>query len=254
MDEPLAIILAAGQGTRMGSDLPKVLLEVCGRPMVCYVLDAVREAGISRLLLVIGYRRELVRDALAEELGVEFVEQRERLGTGHAVRMCRDQLAAHDGPVVVLAGDSPFVQASSIRGLLACYLRDRPACVLGTARKDDPSGLGRIVRDEAGEFLEIVEERDASASQRAIREVNMSTYVFDSRALVGALDGLTTGNAVSEYYLTDCPGLFRRDGCRVVALPILKPCESLSINTRYELALAEAEMARRRAGVSTPDG
>lgn len=245
MTKPLAIILAAGKGTRMASDLPKVLLPVCGRPMIWYVLDAVRAAGIRRILAIVGYRGELVRAELAGEPGVEFVEQSEQLGTGHAVMMCADVLAAHDGPVLILAGDSPMVQVASLQSLLAEFTARRPACLLGTATKADPAGMGRIVRDDSGRFLAIVEEKEATPPQRAITEVNMSTYIFSPAALLAALQRLTDDNAQGEYYLTDCPGVLQEAGEPVLALPVLQPCESLSINTPEELRIVEAEMNRR---------
>jgi bifunctional UDP-N-acetylglucosamine pyrophosphorylase/glucosamine-1-phosphate N-acetyltransferase/UDP-N-acetylglucosamine pyrophosphorylase len=242
MDEPLAIILAAGKGTRMASDLPKVLCRVLDRPMIDWVLDAVFVAGVGRAVAVIGYRADDVRSALAGRERLEFVEQTEQLGTGHAVMVCREQLAAHDGAVLVVAGDSPLVQRDSIAQLLELYQRERPACILGTVIKDDPYGLGRIVRDAAGAFRGIVEQRDATAEKQQIREVNMSTYVFDCRALLSSLEQLTNSNQQREYYLTDCPGILLSAGEDVRALPVLKPCESLSINTPAELAAAEAEM------------
>lgn len=244
MPNCLAIILAAGKGKRMASDLPKVLVPVCGRPMIRYVIDAVREAGIGRIVVVVGYRADLVRRELAGEGGIEFVEQTEQLGTGHAVMMCRRQLAEHKGPVFILAGDSPMLQVSSLRALLAEFEARRPACLLGTATKADPAGLGRVVRDEGGEFQAIIEEKDASPEQRAIKEVNLSTYVFRPEALLTALERLTANNVQGEYYLTDCPGVLKAAGERVEALCVLQPCEALSINTPEELAAVEAEMRR----------
>jgi bifunctional UDP-N-acetylglucosamine pyrophosphorylase/glucosamine-1-phosphate N-acetyltransferase/UDP-N-acetylglucosamine pyrophosphorylase len=228
----------------MGSDLPKVLLPVCGRPMVRYVVDAVRAAGIERMVVVVGHRAELVRQELAGELGVTFAEQTEQLGTGHAVMMCRDALAGQEGPVLVLAGDSPMVQFSSLRAVLAEFAAQQPACLLGTATKSDPTGLGRIVRDSAGDFRVIVEEKDATPAERAVTEVNMSTYVFQAADLVWALDQLTADNAQREYYLTDCPGVLKTAGKKVLAVNVLQPGESLSINTPAELAIVEDELRR----------
>lgn len=245
MDQAIAVVLAAGKGTRMDSDLPKVLCRVLDRPLVDWVLDAVFAAGVGRALVVVGYRADDVRSALADRRDVEFVLQSEQLGTGHAVMMCRDQLAAHDGPVLVLTGDSPLVQQDSLRQLLARFEQQRPACILGSVIKDDPQGLGRIVRDAEGNFEGIVEQRDATAEQKQIREVNMSTYVFDAEALLESFDKLTRSNRQMEYYLTDCPGILLDMGLDVQALPVLKPCEALSINNVEELALAEAEMKRQ---------
>jgi bifunctional UDP-N-acetylglucosamine pyrophosphorylase/glucosamine-1-phosphate N-acetyltransferase/UDP-N-acetylglucosamine pyrophosphorylase len=244
MANPVAVVLAAGMGTRMKSDLPKVLFPVLGRPMIEYVLDALAAAGVGRVIVVVGYRADDVKKTLAHRPQVEFVLQEERLGTGHAVKMAQPRLVGHDGPVVIVAGDSPMIQAASVKSLLSHFEREQPACLLGTLHKANPQGLGRIVRDEAGRFVGIVEEKDATADQRRITEVNMSTYVFSCPQLLEALDQLKNDNRQKEYYLTDCPGILQRDGKLVQALPVLQPCEALSINTIDELSLVEAEMSR----------
>lgn len=241
----VAVVLAAGKGTRMRSELPKVLFPVLGRPLVEYVLDAVEQAGIRRTIVVVGYRAELVRETLSHRSSLEFVTQEVQQGTGHAVAVCRPLLADHEGPVLVVTGDSPLTQAASLRALLDERNASSAACVLGTLIKDDPQGLGRIVRDASGTFVGIVEEKDASEPQRAIREVNMSTYVFAGPDLLRALDQLKNDNRQGEYYITDCPGILRREGQEVRALPILKPCEALSINSPDELEIVEREMRRQ---------
>lgn len=248
MSNPIAVVLAAGKGTRMKSELPKVLVPVAGRPMIEYVLDALAAATVRHSIVVIGYRGDLVRQQLAGRPGVTFVEQREQLGTGHAVMVCRQALAGHDGAVLVVTGDSPLMQSSSIAALLAEFDRSRPACLLGTARRTDPAGLGRIVRDADGNFLGIVEERDATPEQRQINEVNMSCYVFNCRDLLAALGKIDRKNAQGEYYITDCPGVLKTEGKRVEALPVLQPCEALSINTVDELAVVERELMQLRNG------
>lgn len=244
MDQPIAVVLAAGMGTRMKSDLPKVLCPILGRPMIEFVLDALREAGVERVIVVVGYRADDVQQAIGNRPGVEFALQTERLGTGHAVKMAQAQLGGHQGPVVILAGDSPLVQPASVRDLLEHFRDERPACLLGTLHKQNPTGLGRIVRDGNGQFQGIVEEKDATDEQRQITEVNMSTYVFDGPELLHALDQLKNNNRQGEYYLTDCPGILLREGKRVEALPVLRPCEAMSINTPEELLAAEAEMVQ----------
>jgi bifunctional UDP-N-acetylglucosamine pyrophosphorylase/glucosamine-1-phosphate N-acetyltransferase/UDP-N-acetylglucosamine pyrophosphorylase len=228
----------------MKSDLPKVLCPVLGRPMIEFVLDALAAAGVERVIAVVGYRADDVKAVLAARKNVQFALQTERLGTGHAVKMAREQLVGHAGPTLVLAGDSPLVQAASLVKLLDHYQQNQAACLLGTLHKANPAGLGRIVRDAAGNFTGIVEEKDASDEQRKITEVNMSTYVFDNRELLHALDHLKNENRQKEYYLTDCPGILRSEGKRVEALPVLQPCEALSINTPEELAAVEAEMRK----------
>ena len=244
MREPLAIVLAAGKGKRMGSDLPKVLVPVGGRPMIRYVIDAVRAAGVKRILIVVGYMAALVKKELADQPDLEFVVQSEQLGTGHAVKMCEDRLQVQEGPILILAGDSPMVQETSLRSLLAEFGKRRCACLLGTGKKENPTGLGRIVRNKKGEFAAIIEEKDATPEQRAITEVNLSTYVFRPDALVSALKQLTANNVQGEYYLTDCPGVLKAAGERVDALCVLLPIEALSINTKEELAIVEAGMKK----------
>jgi UDP-N-acetylglucosamine diphosphorylase/glucosamine-1-phosphate N-acetyltransferase len=248
---PMAIVLAAGKGTRMQSELPKVLIPVAGRPMVRYVVDALREAGVAKIVVVVGYKAELVREELAGEPGVDFALQAEQLGTGHAVMMCREHLTGRTGPVIIVTGDSPMLQVSSVRSLLDEFAATQPACLLGTAHRDDPTGLGRIVRDPVtkegdGKFVGIVEHKDCTPEQLKVTEVNMSTYVFNAPDLLASLDQITTNNAQGEYYVTDCPGLLLKAGKDVRALAALQPCEALSVNTLADLDVVEAEMKKMK--------
>lgn len=242
----LAILLAAGKGTRMRSELPKVLTPVLGKPMISYPLAALRFAGVERILTIVGYRAEMVREALAGQEDLEFVLQTEQKGTGHAVRMCvpalRRILAENPGkrmPVVVVAGDSPLMQGETIADLLRSWNENPCACLLGTIRVENPHGLGRILRDSDGNFIGIVEEKDATDEQRKICEVNQSYYVFDAAELCDVLDALTPNNAQGEYYITDAPAILLSRGKIVRALPVLRPIEAVSVNTPEELALAE---------------
>jgi bifunctional UDP-N-acetylglucosamine pyrophosphorylase / glucosamine-1-phosphate N-acetyltransferase len=256
MTRTTAVILAAGKGTRMKSDLPKVLIEVCGRPMIHYVLDALACGGVHRMIVVVGHRADLVEAAVrgrpdgasgsASSCSVEFALQAEQLGTGHAVMACRRLLEGHDGPVLVVAGDSPFMQPQSITALLKEFERQPAACILGTAHAANPQGLGRILRDVRGNFLGVVEHKDATVEQRRITEVNMSYYVFNCRDLLEALDHIRADNSQREYYITDCPGVLAAQGKPIRALCVLKPCEALSINTPEELVAVEGEMERMR--------
>lgn len=242
MQAPKAVILAAGKGTRMKSDLPKVLFPVLGRPMIHFVLDALLKAGVRDQIVVVGYEADRVRKELQNRPEVRFVEQSQQLGTGHAVQMARPALEGHDGPVIVLAGDSPLAQSDSLSTLLGRFESHRPGLLLGTLVVPNPTGLGRIVRDADDRFTGIVEEKDATPEQRQICEVNMSTYVFDGKPLLEVLSQLSSNNQQGEYYLTDCARLLRQSGYAVEALPVLKPCEGLSINTREELARVEQAM------------
>jgi len=254
MSDVLAIVLAGGKGTRMKSDLPKVLVPVLGRPMIEYVLDALKTAGITRAAVVVGYRSDLVRETVAGHAELTFCEQSQQLGTGHAVMMCHAVLEQHTGPVVVVTGDSPLVQPQSLTALLDAFRTGNYACLLGTVHKENPHGLGRIVRDANRRFVGIVEEKDATPEQKQITEVNLSYYVFDCVQLRQALDRLGNRNAQQEYYLTDCPSILAQLGQSVEALAVLQPFESLSINNPEELAQVEVEMQRlqRAAGGPTP--
>jgi bifunctional UDP-N-acetylglucosamine pyrophosphorylase / glucosamine-1-phosphate N-acetyltransferase len=238
----LAVVMAAGKGVRMKSELPKVLVPVLGRPMLEYVLEALAGAGIDKTVVVVGYRGDDVRKTVAHYPGIDFAVQAEQRGTGHAVMSAREQLKNHDGPVVIVAGDSPLMQSESIASLLAEFEQSRPACLLGTGTKDDPKGLGRVVRDKAGKFVGIVEEKDASDEQKRIKEVNLSCYVFNCADLLAALENIRDDNAQGEYYITDCPGMLLAAGKDVRALNVLRPCEALSINNQEELVVVEAEM------------
>jgi len=232
----------------MKSDLPKVLFPVLDRPMVEFVIDAVKAAGVDRILLVVGYRADEVKRQIGEDRHLTYVLQEQQLGTGHAVQVCRDELVDHDGAVLVVTGDSPLLQVSSVKSLLDRYESEDTACVLGTQHRNDPTGLGRIVRDENEQFVGIVEEKDTTDEQKRITEVNMSTYVFDCQQLLHALDRLKNDNQQGEYYITDCPGIMLGEGANVQALPVLKPCEALSVNTLDQLKVVEDEMRKMGYG------
>ncbi len=251
MSKSVAVVMAAGKGTRMKSDLPKVLVEVAGRPMIEYVLDALIAGGVEQILVVVGYQADLVRQTLAHRQGLVFCDQHEQLGTGHAVMMCRQELADHDGPVLVVAGDSPMMQSRSIAALIDEFTREQAACILGTGYKDNPFGLGRVIRDQQRRFVGIVEEKDATDEQRQVTEVNLSCYVFDCKHLLSALDELAPENAQGEYYVTDCPGILKDQGKDVRALDVLQACEALSINTVDDLAAVEAAMRESRTATDS---
>lgn len=250
---PIAVVLAAGKGTRMGSDLPKVVHEAAGKALVRWVVDALGEAGIREVIVVVGHRAELVEACLADTPGVSFAVQRHQRGTGDAVAAAAEAIRSRLGDdrrrgVVIVCGDSPMLRPSSVRGLLERFQRTGAACLLGTAITPDPQGLGRIVRDPSGRFLRIVEQKDATEVERAIHEVNMSTYVFAAEDLLGALARLDNSNASGEYYLTDCPGILLADGRTVEAVPCLDPSETLSVNTPEQLAAVAEALGRRGGG------
>lgn len=245
MSAPVAIILAAGKGTRMKSELPKVMHPVCGRPMVEHVLDAARAAGVKRLVVVVGHKAELVRDALSKHLDVEFALQAEQKGTGHAVMMCANQLADHDGPTFVLAGDTPLLQGLSLGALLSEFNSHQAACVVGTAITENNVGLGRIVRSNVGDFLKIVEQKDTTPEEAAIQEINTGCYIFDNRLLFQSLTKIRPNNSQAEYYLTDVPAILNAEGYRVTAAPKLTIEEAMGVNTPEQLADVEKVLLKR---------
>ncbi len=242
---PVAIILAAGQGKRMKSTKAKVLHEVCGRPMIHYVVEAARGAGARTIIVVVGYAADQVLESLRDEPGIVFVTQSEQLGTGHAVKICREALTGYEGPALVLVGDEPLLRPDPLADLLARQEHEAAACLLGTARVHDAMGFGRILRDSTGRFLRIVEERDCTPEEKHIHEVNPSCYVFQLPLLWEALDRIGTSNAQHEYYLTDAPERLMAMGHKVQALNVLRPDDILGVNTRQHLAQAALVMQAR---------
>jgi len=242
MPETVAIILAAGKSKRMQSETPKVLHQACGRPIVESVMDAARKAGASRLILVVGHKADLVQQALQHHPDVEFALQAEQLGTGHAVMSCREHLTDFQGQVLILAGDTPLLRGSSLQKLLKEQQLQQAVCVVGTAKTQKNQGLGRIVRNEQGEFLRIVEQRDATPAELQITEINTGCFAFDCESLFSALQQVRPENAQGEYYLTDCPEILSRQGKRVIAACTLDIQEALGVNTQEQLAEVEKVM------------
>lgn len=257
MKELAAIILAAGKGTRMKSERPKVLHKVCGRPLVAYVVEAAKAAGAAEVVLVINREMEEVRDLFGDTL--KYAYQDEQLGTGHAVLAARPALTNEDRDVLVLCGDTPLLSGKLLGELIEEHRRTGSAATVLTAEIDDPEGYGRILRGESGEVQAIVEEKDAPPEVKAIREVNTGSYCFDAALLFAALDEVGRDNAQGEYYLTDVLAILRCQGRRVAALKAPDPALTLGINNRLQLAQAEAflrEEIRRRhmlAGVTILD-
>lgn len=242
---PAAVLMAAGRSTRMKSELPKVLHELCGQPILEHVLRAVHQAGIERKVVVVGHGGDQVRARFADFPGIEFVEQAEQRGTGHAVRMCQELLANHAGPVVVIAGDQPMLRPELIRRMVERFEETKAKAYLATAVVADPTGLGRVIRAADGTFDRIVEQKDARPEEAAIREINFSFYCFDGPLLFEALAAVRPNNAQGEYYVTDVPGLLKARGERVVAEPIADEADILGINHRRHLADCHAAMQDR---------
>lgn len=236
------VILAAGLGKRMKSDLPKVLHEICGAPLVGYVLEAARELDPGEMTLVVGNGAEEVKAAIGD--GCRYALQEEQKGTGHAVIVALEGMDAHFTEVLVLPGDAPLITAETLERLVSERRSGGAAATLLCAELEDPTGYGRIIRNSDGTVQSIVEEGDATDEQRAVREVNSCTYVFDRAALEAGLELLTTDNVQGEYYLTDVIGEFARSD-RVVAAVRGQAEEVTGVNDRSQLAETAAIMRRR---------
>jgi UDP-N-acetylglucosamine diphosphorylase/glucosamine-1-phosphate N-acetyltransferase len=246
-----AIILAAGKGTRMESDLPKVCHPVGGRPMVCAVVDACFESGCSRVVVVVGYKQELVREALASYGDkVEFAVQHEQLGTGHAVVSAMDAFPSEqraETDVFVLCGDGPLIRTTTLHTMLEKHRSTGADATLATSVIDDPDGYGRIVRDADNGFVRIVEQKNASEDELKINEVNPSYYCMNAQAMFEALKKLSRNELTGEYYITDVFEHMLKDSKRVEVIDAVPAQDILSINTLEHLAAVDAIYRARQS-------
>lgn len=244
--------MAAGKGTRMKSNLPKVLHKAAGRTMLQQVLHEVRAAGVDNCVIVVGHGAEQVQASLAAEKGCRFALQMPQLGTGHCVQQALPQIPAQTQAVLIVCGDTPLLRAQTLQAMLEKYAASqqdsRPlAGLLLTAILDNPHGYGRIVRGSNGSVEAIVEEKDATAAQKQIREINAGAYIFNYAALQSALARLNNNNAQGEYYLTDVISLLAADGLQLDTLPAADPLETTGVNDCVQLAAAANELYRRKA-------
>lgn len=249
---PSAVILAAGKGTRMKSDLPKVVHPVGGRPMVCAVVDACLAAGCRRIVAVVGYKQEDVCAAL-KGYDVEFAVQEPQFGTGHAVQCAEDifKSAGYPGDTFVLCGDGPLIRLATLEKVLKRHHEKHASATLATAVLDDATGYGRIWRGADGRFKAIVEQKNCTPEQLAIREVNPSYYCFNTADLFRALKGVTRNPVSGEYYLTDTLSLLLNEGKPVEVIEAVPPEDVLSINTLEDLAKVDA-IYRSRPAINAP--
>ncbi len=243
MSNRYAIILAAGQGTRMKSKLYKVLHPVCGKPMVQHVVDQVTSLGFEEKVAVVGFGAEIVQEQLGNQ--VSYVIQKEQLGTGHAVMQAADILQNKSGTTVVLCGDTPLLTAETIDRLLTCHAEEKAKATILTAVAEDPTGYGRIIRDNDGLVARIVEHKDASEEERSVQEINTGTYCFDNAALFAALEKVGNNNAQGEYYLPDVIEILKNNGETISAYQTPSFDETIGVNDRVALAEAETIMKRR---------
>lgn len=239
-----AIILAAGKGTRMRSSLPKVMHNLLGKPLLSWGLDVVQEMGISRVQVVIGHGKNMLIPYLKGR-GVTTILQEEQNGTGHAVACCRKSLQEFSGDVLILCGDTPLLTASTLAAFLKLHRERRSDVSVLSAVADDPTGYGRIVRNDTGRFLSIVEEKDASSYVKEIHEINTGVYLVAVPLIFELLEHVRADNAQNEYYLTDIVGIGLASGLAVNAFCEASFEEAFGINSRLELSHAEDLLLKR---------
>ena len=236
-----AVILSAGRGKRMKSDLPKVLHEIGGRPMVHWVVDAAREVGAEPIVLTVGLGHKQIEVSL-EGMGITFVLQDKPLGTAHAVEQTRSILSGFDGAILVLSGDVPGITARTIKTLCRYHEQTGAKATMLTAELDDPTGYGRVIKDNDGHLLRVVEERDATDEERAIREINGGIYIFDAQALFATLPLVKNNNKQNEYYLPDVLYILREQNQLVAIEKADNYKEILGVNTTEELRRVHAKV------------
>lgn len=257
MTNTYAVILAAGQGTRMKSKLYKVLHPVCGMPMVEHVANNVQQLGVEKIVTVVGHGAEKVQQQLGKKS--EYALQEEQLGTAHAVQQAASMIEGLPGTTLVVCGDTPLIRPETMEALLSHHAETAAKATILTAIAENPTGYGRILRDEAGSVSKIVEQKDASAEEQQVNEINTGTYCFDNETLFEALKQVSNHNAQGEYYLPDVIEILQKQGEVVAAYATDSFDETLGVNDRVALSQAEGIMRRRiaekhmRAGVTIID-
>ncbi len=242
MPQLAAIILAAGQGTRMKSKLPKVIHPLLGKPMLSYVIETAKQSGADPVFVVVGFGKAKVMEVMGPE--IQYVWQQEQLGTGHAVKIARQQLLPLAGEVLVLYGDTPLLQAETIKELLELKQREAASAAILTIEMTNPTGYGRMIRNSAGDIVGIIEEKDASSEQKAITEVNTGVYCFDGATLLETLEEIEPRNAQGEYYLTDVFKILVDRGLKVVGYKTEAAEEVMGPNDRVQLTRTEGYLKR----------
>jgi bifunctional UDP-N-acetylglucosamine pyrophosphorylase / glucosamine-1-phosphate N-acetyltransferase len=247
------VVLAAGKGTRLKSNLPKVLHYLAGKPLIEHVLEAARPLNPQDTCVVIGYQADQVRRALSH-LPVQFIVQEPQLGTGHALQTARSFWESQPEELMVLSGDVPLISTETLRKLLDTHVHLGSSATLLSARLENAAGYGRVIREADGSVAKIVEERDATTAERAVQEINTGIYCFTIPALRGVIDELTTANSQKEYYLTDCIGLLKANRHQVTAMICEDPTEVSGVNSRLELSELEGLVRRRKLQQLMHDG
>jgi bifunctional UDP-N-acetylglucosamine pyrophosphorylase/glucosamine-1-phosphate N-acetyltransferase len=237
--------LAAGISKRMNTRIPKVLHEVCGRPMLSFVVDAVRGVGVDKMYIVIGYGADSVKQRFAGQDDIEWVIQPEQKGTAHAVMCCKEHLEKFKGQTLLLCGDGPLIRTETLKVLIEKHQSEHATATLATAILEEPAGYGRIVRDTYGNIEGIVEHSDCSPEQLKIQEVNPSYYLFDNQILFEYVEKVRPDNIKGEFYVTDALAMIIESGHKVVAVTAVRPEEAISVNSREQLSEAGKIMQRR---------
>lgn len=240
-----AVILAAGQSTRMNTLMPKVLHEVCGRPMLEWVLTACRQAGVTKHYVIVGYGGEQIVERYENDKDIVFVTQSEQRGTGHAVMCCQDQLKGFSGQTLVLCGDAPLIRTETVKILIEKHLQEKSAVTLATAILENPAGYGRIVRDGYGNIQGIIEHNDCTPAQLEIKEINPGYFCFNTPLLLEALSKIRPNNKKNEYYLTDTLHILLADGHKATAVTAVAEEDAMGVNNRQQLSAAGKIMQSR---------
>ena len=245
MNDLKAVVLAAGKGTRLSTDdtdVPKVMRLANGKPLLGYVLDAISFIDKKDIILVVGYKKESITESFD---GYSYAVQAEQLGTGHAVMAAREKLENHTGTLLLCYGDMPLVQRAAYEKLLETHINENNDCTILSSESDLAMSFGRIERDENGEFVHVVEEKDCTPEQLKITELNTGLYVFDTQKLLLALEKLKNNNAQGEYYITDAPAIMKKNGAKIGIYKGNLGDDIIGVNTTEHLELVEEKLKQR---------
>ena len=236
------IILAAGKGTRMQSDQPKVIFELAGKAMVNRVIETANKIDSEKIIVVVGYKKEQVKAVIGNQANILYAVQEPQLGTGHAVMVCKEHLADFEGIVFILYGDVPMLKGQTLKRMLDIHTKESAVCTVLTAKMPDPLQYGRIVRDENGGFVKIAEFKDASEQERLINEINTGIYCYNAAELRESLKELNNDNKQGEYYLTDTLEILRKKGNHISSVILDDIAEASGVNSVEQLKELEKQV------------